>query len=337
MKNNEEKKNGKEIISNIFNKASDIGKKVADNVQKGTQALAEKAKVTQHDYKMKKYNPLFPKEFKSKNFHLPDIIQIRDDAERRNIDVCQGAIGWRETINNTEVLFLNDEEVKDGGIVKESGIQFIPAPTNLAVYHVDKFDKTKYIQTNCIFSKAQEERAAELSHIAFSLGAKKFSVEILETAAVKETRIKKASKKVNVKTDFVVSEQNISAETDRVRHLTNETNQQSRTQLSLIASDVFEGSDHPQKPTLKWFAHDESVRVLIEMRCAKNNNIKSRELKLEGTSSATMSNETASNLDSVLTVIGGGANAKNTKSSTKTMKQEANREHSSKLIYTVEF
>lgn len=337
MKNDEEKKNGKEKISNILQKASDIGKKVADIVQKGTQALAEKAKISQHDYKMKKYNPLFPKEFKSKNFHLPDIIQIRDDAERRNIDVCQGAIGWREMVNNTEVLFLNDEAVKDGGMVKESGIQFIPAPTNLAVYHVDKHDKNKYIQTNCIFSKAQEEKAAELSHIAFSLGAKKFSVEIMEATAVKETYTRKSSKKVNIEADFIGAEQTISAEADRTRHLTNETNQQSRTQLSLIASDVFEGNDNPQRPTLKWFEHDESIKVLIEMRCSKNNNIKSRTLKLEGTSSATMSRETASNLDSVLKVISGGTNVKVAKSSTKALRQEANREHSSKLIYTVEF
>ena len=55
MKNNEEKQSGKEIMSNIFSKASDIGKKVADNVQKGTQSLAEKAKISHHDYKMKNH------------------------------------------------------------------------------------------------------------------------------------------------------------------------------------------------------------------------------------------------------------------------------------------
>ena len=337
MKNNEEKKNGKEIMSNIFNKASDIGKKVADNVQKGTQTLAEKAKISHHDYKMKKYNPLFPKEFKSKNFHLPDIIQIRDDAERRDIDVCKGAIGWRETINKTEVLFLYDEVVKEGGIVQKSGIQFIPVPTNLAVYHVDRYDRTKYIQVDCIFNKTHEERLAELEHIAFSLGAKKYSVEIIEAETVTETTEKQSSQKINIKADIAVSSQNISAEASQTKGLTTKANQQNQIQLKKEAHAVFKGNDNPQIPNLKWFSNDESIKKLIDMRCSNKNEIASRDLKLEGTTSATMSKITASNLDSVLTVIGGSAKVKTTNFSTTTMYQQASREHSSKLIYTVEF
>ena len=337
MKNNEEKQSGKEIMSNIFNKASDIGKKVADNVQKGTQVLAEKAKVSHHDYKMKKYNPLFPKEFKSKSFHLPDIIQIRDDAERRNIDVCKGAIGWRETINNTEVLFLYDEAVKEGGIVQKSGIQFIPVPTNLAVYHVDRYDRSKYIQVDCIFNKTHEERLAELEHIAFSLGAKRYSVEIIEAETVTEKTSKIFSKKMNINADFVISGQNISAESSQTNSSTSETNQQNHIQLKKEAHAVFKGNDTPQMPDLKWFSNDETIKKLIEMRCSNKNEITTRDLKLEGTTSATMSKITASNLDSVLTIIGGGAKVKATNSSTTTMYQQASREHSSKLIYTVEF
>ena len=337
MKNNEEKQSGKEIMSNIFSKASDIGKKVADNVQKGTQVLAEKAKVSHHDYKMKKYNPLFPKEFKSKNFHLPNIIQIRDDAERRNIDVCEGAIGWRETINKTEVLFLYDEAVKEGGIVQKSGMQFIPVPTNLAVYHVDRYDRNKYIQVDCIFNKTHEERLAELEHIAFSLGAKKYSVEITEAETVTEKTAKNFSKKINVNAESTVLETNVSAESTQTKSLTNETNQQTHIQLRKEAHAVFKGNDNPQRPTLKWFSNDETIKKLIDMRCSNKNEITSRDLKLEGTTSATMSKITAANLDNVLTVIGDGVKAKATKSSTTTMYQQASREHSSKLIYTVEF
>lgn len=339
MKNNEEKKSGKEIMSNIFNKASDIGKKVADNVQKGKQALAEKAKVSQRDYKMKKYNPLFPKEFKSKSFHLPDIIQIRDDAERRNIDVCQGAIGWKETINNTEVLFLYDEVVKEGGIVQKSGIQFIPVPVPTApeVYYVDRFDRTKYIRTDCIFNKAHEERMAELKHIAFALGAKKFTAEIVEVEKVKETNAKTSFGRVNAKADFAVSGQNVSAESNETHCLTNETHQQNNVQLSGKVSAVFEGNNNPQKPNLKWFMHDNTIKELIDMRCSQKNAIKSEELKLEGKSSATMQVTTACNLDSVLTAIHNSAKVKQTSSASATMEQQATREHSSKLIYNIEF
>ena len=331
MKNNEEKKNGKEIIANVFNKASDIGKKVADNVQKGTQVLAEKAKVSQHDYKMKKYNPLFSKEFKSKNFHLPNIIQIIDDATIRDLDVCQGAMGWRKKVNGTEILFLCDEAVKT------SGISFIPTVTCDAIYYVDNFDRNKYIKTDCIFSKAHEERMAELKHIAFTLGAKKFTAEIVETEKVKETNTKTSSGKVNVKANFAVSEQNISAESNETLYLTNKVHQQNNVQVSGKVSSVFEGNDNPQYPTLKWFMHDDTIKGLIEMRCSQKNAIKSEELILEGRSSATMSKTTACNLDSILTAIHNSSKAKQTNSTGTTMEQQAAREHSSKLIYNIEF
>ncbi len=331
MKNNEEKQNGKEKFSNILQKASDIGKKVADNVQKGTQALAEKAKNDQYDRRMKKYNPLFPKEFKSKNFHLPNIIQIIDDATIRDIDVCQGAMGWRKKINGTEVLFLCDEAVK------ASGISFIPAVTCDAIYYVDNFDRNRYIKTDCIFSKAHEERMAELKHIAFTLGAKKFTAEIVEIEKVRETNTQRSSGKVNIKADFAVSEKNVSAESTQTHCLTNETHQQNNAQISGKVYAVFEGSDNPQRPTLKWFSHDEMIKGLIEMRCSNKNAIKSEELKLEGTASATMSRTTACNLDGVLTAIYDSTQAKQTRFSSTSMEQQATREHSSKLIYTVEF
>ena len=331
MKNNEEKQNGKEKFSNILQKASDIGKKVADNVQKGTQALAEKAKNDQYDRRMKKYNPLFPKEFKSKNFHLPNIIQIIDDATIRDIDVCQGAMGWRKKINGTEVLFLCDEAVK------ASGISFIPAVTCDAIYYVDNFDRNRYIKTDCIFSKAHEERMAELKHIAFALGAKKFTAEIVETEKVKEIDTKTSSGKVNVKANFAVPEKNISAESNETLCLINEVQQQNNVQLSGKVSSVFEGNDNPQHPNLKWFMHDDTIKGLIEMRCSQKNIIKSEELILEGRSSATMSKTTACNLDGVLTAIYNSTKAIQISSTSTTMEQQATREHTSKLIYTIQF
>ena len=311
MKNNEEKKNGKEIMSNIFNKASDIGKKVADNVQKGTQALAEKAKVSQHDYKMKKYNPLFPDEFNSKNFYLPNIIQIVDDATRRDVDVCQGAMGWREKVNGTEVLFLYDE------MIQASGIKFIPTVTCDAVYYVDNFDRNKYIKTDCIFSKAHEERLAELERIAYCLGAKSCSIEIIEMRKEDST----SSKKIGTGISKKISSSN--------EHYEGSANRGNTNQLSGKTVTHFAGSDHPERPTLKWFAHDENVKGLIEMRCTDNNSIKSRQLELAGSSSATMSQTTACSIDNVL--------FKTKTAGTFSMETQATREHLSKLIYTVEF
>jgi len=333
MKNNEEKKNGKEIMSNILHKASDIGKKVADNVQKGTQALAEKAKNDQHDYKMKKYNPLFPKEFRSRNFHLPNIIQIVDDATRRDVDVCQGAMGWRKKVNGTEVLFLYDE------MIKASGISFIPAATCDAVYYVDNFDRNRYIKTDCIFSKAHEERLAELERIAHSLGAKSCSIEIVETQAIKTSNSKNVSITNNTMVNQTKSKKDNSSEVEKIYkdNISNGISQYDSVKLSGRTVTYFEGSTSPTQPQLKWFAHDENVSGLIQMRCSDNNVIKSRTLELEGASSATMSRKTACTLDGVLTMIGGNLKAKNSAASVISMETQATREHLSKLIYTIEF
>ena len=311
MKNNEEKKNGKEIMSNILNKASDIGKKVADNVQKGTQALAEKAKVSQHDYKMKKYNPLFLEEFNDASFHLPNIIKIVDDATRRGIAVCDGAMGWREKVNGTEVLFLYDE------MIEASGIQFIPVATCDTVYYVDNFDRSRYIKADCIFSKAHEERLAELEHIAYCLGAKSCSVEIVEL----RQEGAESSKKVGIGVSKKVFSSN--------EHYEGSESHTSTSQLNGKTVTNFEGNNQPKHPTLKWFKHDEGIKNLIEMRCATNNSIKSRQLELSGSSSATMSEEAACTIDAVI--------FKTKNRSSISMETQATREHARKLIYTVEF
>ena len=106
-----EKKSGG--MSEFWRKASDAGKKVADGVSKGTKNLAEKAKEYNHEQKLKKYNPLTMKEYKSKNFHIPNVIRIVDDAERRDNEVCVGAIGWRETVKEVEILCIYDEYMNE--------------------------------------------------------------------------------------------------------------------------------------------------------------------------------------------------------------------------------
>jgi len=333
MKQNEEKQSGKEIMANFFNKASDIGKKVADNVQKGTQAIAEKTKNDIRDYRIKKYNPLFPKDFKSKKFHTPNIIQIVDDAERRNIDVCQGSMGWRSKVDGTEVMFLYDE------MIQASGIQFVPAATCDAVYYVDNFDRNKYIKTDCIFSKAHEERLAELERIAYCLGAKVCTIEIIEKQNTKEIKARNYAGSGKSSAETFGSKKGSKEEIEKStkENVSLGFSEQENIKLSGRTVTHFEGSITPTKPELKWFAHDENVKGLIEMRCSNNNAIKSRTLELEGASSATMSRKTACNLDSVLSMIGGGIKAKNTSTNAITMEKEATREHLSKLIYTIEF
>ena len=91
----------------------------------------------------------------------------------------------------------------------------------------------------------------------------------------------------------------------------------------------FEGTNTPIKPNLKWFAHDDNIKNLIDMRCSNSNSIKSKVLELSGVTSATMSQQTALAIDMII---------KKSKIKNKSATQnESQKEMQSKLIFAVEF
>ena len=155
---------------------------VAENIHKSALDFSEKSKKEKYERRLKKYNSVFPEKYHSEEFNLPNMIVIVDDAVRRGIDVCEGAMGWLSNQKGMEVLHLYDE------YINESGIQFVPAPVCDAAYYVDRFDRKRYIQTECIFTKAHEERMAELKNIAYMLGATYCSIEINESTSNMENK-----------------------------------------------------------------------------------------------------------------------------------------------------
>ncbi len=170
-------KKGKQAVNNALQKTADAGKKASASVKEKAKQLSDKTKNDSYLRKLKKYNPLFPDKYFSEEFNKPNMIVVVDDAVRRDVDVCEGAVGWLSNQNGIEVMHLYDE------FVMSSGINFVPAVICDAVYYIDKFDRNKYVQLDCIFSKAHEERLAELKQIAYSLGASYCSIEITESSS----------------------------------------------------------------------------------------------------------------------------------------------------------
>lgn len=297
MNQNDGSKNekAKEAFSNFWKKTSDIGKKAAE----GAKVFAEQTKKNIHDVQAKKYIPVTAKDFKSKTFRLPNIIQIVDDSANRNFITCDGAIGWIEKHEDIDVLHMYS------AFVKKCQIEFIPIPQRDNVFCEDNFDSYKFINCNQVFAKATEEKLAELEHIAYCLGAKSCSVEVVETDCKVNT--KSMSVKAGISVDSSLYSKN--------------NNMQSGKTMS-----YFEGNNVPQKPTLKWFAHDENIKRLIEMRCADSNSIKSKVMELKGSSSATMSKKIACAIDHVQNIKGGVS-----------MENQSIKEHSNILIYEIEF
>lgn len=308
-------KKGSELVSNILQKTSDFGEKTLNVVQKSVSELTEKNKQDSYERRLKKYNPLFPEIYQSDNFNCPNMIIIVDDAVRRGIDVCEGAIGWLGNESGMEVLFLYDEAIS------MSGINFVPSPSCDAAYYVDSYDRNRFIRVDCIFSKAHEEKMAELKNIAYSLGAKSCSIEISEsnTETKKSSAVMDIGGKLNIK---------IAAEAST--HNSQSSSYQSTTHRSGRITAQFEGSNTPKRPKLKWFSKDDTIKRLIDMRCKNGNAIKSEVLELSGSSSATMSKKTAKSIDGVL-------NKHNGFRTSTAMESQAATENESKLIFSIEF
>ena len=226
----------------VLHKAQDIGHKTAASVQKGATDLSEKMKQAGYENRLKKYNPLFPDIYHSENFNIPNLVTIVDDAVRRGIDVCEGSIGWLGKSAGTEVLYLYDEAVSD------SGLTFIPTPQCDAIYYVDPFDRKKFIRIDYIFTLAQEERMAELKHIAHALGATRFTIESSESTSV--------ASKVDASahaTEKMDSKNNADEQYEQHSAKANTKSQIMKNTIELT------GNDNPQMPKLKWYAHDNNI------------------------------------------------------------------------------
>ncbi len=303
MKLNIDKKKVVEATANIVKQTVDKSKKVAVGTKKGVGNVIEKAKDKSLSKKMKKLNPVFPEQYQSDTFSLPNVIMIVDDAVRREEKLCEGAIGYLQNDKGVEMFCLYDEAIAF------SKLQFIPAPICDAVYYVDSFDRNKFIRTDCIFSKAHEEKVAELKHIAHCLGAKWCSIEISESQV-----------------DVFENKRNVSIST-KVNVVENTDVGSKRSGSNIHRGKVeieFEGNSDCIRPELKWFAYDESIKRLIEMRLSKTNSIKSETLELSGASSATMALKIATAIDSA---VKGGVS----------LSAQAEKEQHSTLIFCVKF
>ncbi len=299
-----------EALNELKQKSVEIGKKTAGSVQAGTKALIDKSKNEAYLKRLKHYNPLFPEVYQSEEYHIPNIIKIVDDAERKGIDVCEGAIGWTGKSKDVEILYLYDEAVDF------SGLTFLPSAICDSVYYRDNFDKSIYIRTDSLFQRTHEEKLAELEHIASSLGAKSFYVDMQIT--------KKEFK-------FSKMKQNTTAEGYASENIEQESSADTGTVLRGISKTEYVGSNIPRMPNLKWFKHDKNIANLIDSRLNNTNDIKSKYLKLTGSSVSTMSQNTAAGIDAAVKNMGVKVNASGS------MEKQVKTETKYDFIFYIEF
>ena len=297
----------KSVASKAGEKISVAAKDGAQVLSEKKQEFADKAQIKNYEARMKKYNPLFPDKYTDNQFNLPNMVRIVDDAVRKDIDVCEGAIGWLSKEKDVEVMHLYDEAIDF------SGLQFLPTPTCDSVYYVDPHDRKTFINVDTYFSSMQQERLAELQHIAFSLGAKEYWVEMVESTS--ENSNKNASVGMKAKGN------NVSANEQKSLSIT--------TQSQTAAKATFGAGRKPVQPMLRWFAMDNNIINLIDMRCSGNDEtgITSYSFELSSSCSQSMSSATAAKIDTAIKGMGASSNFNN----------ESAKEHSRKMIFHIEF
>ena len=183
---------------------------------------------------------------------------------------------------------------------------------------MDSFDRSCFVRTDCIFGKSHEERMAELKHIAYSLGAKRCTIEICEAYSDMHSQ--------NSQRDYSEKSKKFST-SESFEH---SVAQAGRAQRTGRIEAEFKGHSTPVRPELKWFAYDDTIKRLIEMCCDGKRSVKTETLELSGSSSATMSIKTARAIDATIGAMSSGNVAVS-------MDAKAQEEHNSKLFYYVEF
>jgi len=308
---------GSEQVGNVIGKAAEIGKKAADGTFTGAQALITKAQEENQKSLVKKYNPVFPEQYKSDKFSIPNLVMIVDDAVRRDIDVCKGSIGWRSNQKGVEIFCLYDEAID------YSGLHFIPAAVCDSVYYVDPFDKSRFVRLDCYFDKMQESRLAELQKIAYALGAKRYNVTMEDTSSEKSSLLQKASERAIDHLGVVKGK----ADATEERSVASERESQRKS----VAHADFSGERQPTVPELKWFAHDDNIKNLIEMRCSGKGtgDIKTYTLVFKGSDFATIGANTAARIDGAIGKISVGSDFK--------MQSKVTKESHHNLIFQIEF
>lgn len=293
-------------------KAGSAAGKSAIAIKNAATGVAGKIKENSVKEKLKRLNPLFPDEYASEAFHIPNLIVIVDDAVRRDEALCDGAIGWRNTVKEVEVLYLYDE------FVKESGLRFVPTATCDTAYFVDPHDRSQFIRVDGLFERTQQEKLAELAHIAYCLGAKRYSVEMQEETS------QKSSAHTSVKATLKgVPKASLDSSEDHSMKSTSGSVSKS------LANVEFTEAREPVEPTLRWFAHDNYICELIRQRCGGKGGMRNVDIVLSGSDYSTMSASTSVKVDAAVCKIGLNTNAHIEASSAE--------ERSHKLLFHLEF
>lgn len=312
----------KELGESVAEVAAEAGGTVAGKVAAAGGTVAERAKEgarlavdAQLEARRRKYAPVFPDEFWSPDYDLPNMVIIEDEDKRKGIDVCEGAIGWlTKASSGMEVLHLYHV------FADESGLSFHPLVQMGAVYIRDPSGLDRFLDLESLYREIQKEKMSELQHVAYCLGAKYCKLEMRET----QVSDSKRSKRIRASMKQVGT----ASESDSVSV---DCSEQVSEDRRMLFERHLSGSDEVRRPPLNWYRNDREINDLIEMRCSDDstNAIHDYVVNIDCRSSATLAQTRASEIDSAL---------KGLKVSIGTsLEEECYRESRQTMVFTVLF
>lgn len=311
-----------ELGGSVAGAAAEVGGTVAGKVVAAGGAVAGCAKEgarlaadAQLEARKRRYAPVFPDEFWDPGYDLPNMVIIEDEDKRKDIDVCEGAIGWlTKASNGVEILHLYH------AFADESGLSFHPLVQMGAVYIRDPSGLDRFLDLESLYQVIQKEKMSELQHVAYCLGAKCCTLEMRETQVSDLKRagqVKASAKKVG--------------EGSGSGGVSADRSEQVSEDRRMLFERRFSGSDEVSRPPLNWYKNDKEVNALIEMRCSDSptNAIRDYVVNIDCRSSATLAQTRASEIDSALRGLKVSVGT--------SLQEECYRESRQTMVFTISF
>ena len=284
-------------------------KAVVDVAQKGIEDLNEFI-----------YKPVFPDEYNSPDYKIPKMIVIKDEASRKGIDVCKGAIGWADKIGELEALCMYDDWAKT------CGLSFMPTLTLDTAYYVHPFDSSKYVRVEDYITTMKKDMDAELTDVAYCLGAKSYKIEHTEKKS-RSFHVKGHSKNSG-SAPLLVDGDPVQASLDGKGKVSFGYAHESECHEFL--QQTFAGEAKASVPELRWYKDDSSVNQLIKTRCSEGMNVsKTYRCEITNTYSACVGMGLAKKLDGALAAIKIGQKDK--------LQSELKKDSKMEYVYEVNF
>ena len=300
--------------------AGAVAKGAAGMAVAGAKAVVDVAQKSIEDLNEFIYKPVFPDEYNSPDYKIPKMIVIKDEASRKGIDVCKGAIGWADKIGELEALCMYDDWAKT------CGLSFMPTLTLDTAYYVHPFDSSKYVRVEDYIATMKKDMDAELADVAYCLGAKSYKIEHTEKKS-RSFHVKGHSKNSG-SAPLLVDGDPVQASLDGKGKASFGCAHESECHESL--QQTFAGEAKASVPELCWYKDDSSINQLIKTRCSEGMNVsKTYRCEITNTYSACVGVGLAKKLDGALAAIKIGQKGK--------LQSELKKDSKMEYVYEVNF